>query len=757
MNEHHLPLSRRALLQSTGALCIAFSLGNTGKLLAQTAGADGKPALLPTELDSWLSIGPDGAVTVYFGKIDGGQGTDVAIAQMAAEELDVPVSRVSVIMGDTALTCNQGGASGSNGVRLGGVALRNAAAEARLILVERAAAEWGVTPDQLTVTDGIISLSGDSTRQISYAELVGGNYFHEQIEWNGTYGNNLQLSGRATIKTPDQYKVVGTSAPRADVRGKVFGTAPFVTDIRVPGMLHGRMIRPANAGTVPVSIDEASIAHIPNARAVRRGNFLGVVAPKEWDAVRAAEALRVTWSEPRDVFPEQAALYDHIRQAPVVQREVTGDRGSVETAFAGASRVVEADYEWPYQSHASMGGGCGLVDARPGAVRCWTGTQKPHYAAEGVAAILGVPLETVHGIWVIGPGSYGRNDAGDALMDAAVLSEAVGQPVRVQYMRNEGTGWDPKGPPSVHRARAAIDAEGNVIAWEFQSKAFSRADTDTNESHPKDTLAGQLLGIDGEREINFGSPENAYQFENELISWETIPTLLTGASPLRTSHLRDPVGPQLHFACESFMDEVAAAVNADPVEFRLRYLTDERHRAVVSAAAERAGWVAGPAGTRRRREGDIMHGQGIAYAERNGTLVAIVTHVEVNEQTGEVHVRKATVAHDCGLIINPETLRTVIEGNVVQGISRALHEEVTFSRRAVTSVDWVSYPILRLTEAPDEIDVVLIDRPEQPPLGAGEASIRMVAASINNAVFEATGIRFRRAPLTPERVRGAFS
>ena len=754
MNRPELSLSRRTLLQSSGALVVAFSLSDTGKALAQAAGST-KPPLHPTELDSWLAVGPDGAVTVYFGKIDGGQGTDVAIAQIVAEELDVSVARVAVVMGDTARTLNQGGASGSNGVSLGGGALRNAAAEARLILVERAGERLGVAPSRLTVADGVISVAGEANGSISYAELIGGRFFQEKIAWNDTYGNNLELSGRATPKTPDQYKVVGTSAPRADVKGKVYGTAPFVTDIRVPGMLHGRMVRPPNAGTVPVAVDAYSIASISGAQVVQRGNFLGVVAEREWDAVRAARTLRVTWSEPADVFPAQAQIYDHIRNAPVTRSQATRNKGDVDAAFARAARIVEAEYEWPFQSHASMGGACAVADVRADGVTCWTGTQKPHYSAEGVAALLGVPLERVHTIWVTGPGSYGRNDAGDAMMDAAALSREVGRPVRVQWMRDEGTGWDPKGPASVHRARAAIDAEGNVTAWEFITKGFSRADTDTNESEPKDTLAGQLLGFTGERVINFGSPANAYSFANERIAWETIPTLLEGASPLRTSHLRDPVGPQLHFASESFVDEVAAAVRADPVEFRLRYLSDERHAAVVRAAAERAGWRTGPAGTRRSRDGNTARGQGVAYADRNGTLVAAVADVDVDQTSGRIWVRRVTVAHDCGLIINPGTLRTVIEGNVVQGISRAIHEEVAFDRRRVTSVDWISYPILEMSEAPEAIDIVLINRPEIAPSGAGEPSIRIIAGAVANAVFEATGTRFRRAPLTPARVRGA--
>ena len=755
MNTQDFSLSRRTLLQTTGALVIAFNAGGVGTALAQAAGAV-KPPLHPTEMDSWIAIAPDGSVTIFFGKIDGGQGTDVAIAQIVAEEMDISVSRINVIMGDTALTCNQGGASGSTGVAQGGAALRQAGAEARRMLVERAAIAWGVAPERLSVNDGVITIAGDP-RSMTCAALIGGKYFNDKIAWNNQYGNALGLTAKAKPKTPDQYRVVGTSAPRADVRGKVFAYRPYVTDIKVEGMLHERMIRPENASSVPVAVDEASIRHIPGAQVVHKNDFLGVVAPKEWDAIRAARDLKVTWSAPVDVFPGDAGIYDHLRASTVTKRQVTTDKGAVEAAFAGAARIVEAEYEWPYQSHASMAGGCAIADVRGDRATVWTGTQKPHYAAEGAAAILKLPLENVHGIWVQGPGSYGRNDAGDALMDACVLSQTLGRPVRVQYMRHEGTGWDPKGPPSVHKARAALDAAGNMIALEFTSRGMSRNDTDTNESEPKDTLAGQLLGMTGERLVNFGSPEGAYEFPVARIAWETVPTLLAKASPLRTTHLRDPIGPQVHFGSESFMDEVAEAAGVDPIEFRLKFITRPRDVAALKAVAEKAGWKPGPAGTRRGRRGDIVTGQGVAYASRGGTIVAMIAEVEVNMRTGQVYARKFTVAQDCGLVINPGTMRTVIEGNVVQGLSRTLHEEVKFDRRGVKSVDWLTYPILDITEAPETVDIVLLDHPEIPPTGAGEATIRILAAAVSNAVFEATGKRIRRGPLTPERVRGALA
>jgi len=749
-----LSLSRRALLQSSGALVIAFSLADAGEALAQAGAAAGKPPLLPTELDSWLAIAPDGAVTVFFGKIDGGQGTDLAMAQIVADELDVPIKSVSVVQGDTARTVNQGGASGSTGVRFAGSALRIAGAEARRVLLARAAEKLGVTPDRLTVSDGVVSVAGDAAKKISYAGLIGGGFFHSEIGWNKQYGNPLALTAPAKPKTPDQYKIVGTSPARLDVPGKVFGTAPWVQDIRVDGMLHGRMIRPAVAGASIVSVDESSIADIPGARVVRKADFIGVVAPREWDAIKASQKLRVSWSQTPDPFPDQAQLYDYIRKSPVTKRDAT-EQGSVDAAFANAAKVIEADYEWPFQSHASMGPACALADVRADGVTVWTGTQKPHFAAQGVAGVLGVPVEKVHAIWVTGPGSYGRNDAGDAAMDAAVLSQAVSAPVRVQYMRYEGHGWDPKAPASVHHARAALDKDGNVLAIDFVSRGFSRIETNSTEADPGDTLAGMLLGHKGARTPAFNLPENGYIFANKRLGWECVAALLPGPSPLRTSHMRDPLGPQITFANESFIDEIAYAVGADPVEFRLKYLKEPRDRAAIQAVAEKAGWKPGRAGARRVRRGDIVSGRGIAYAQRGGTIVAIIADAEVNTRTGALRIPRVTVAHDCGLIINPDALRRVVECNVVQGLSRSIHEEVQFDRKNVRSIDWLTYPIVDITEAPPVIDVVLLNHPEAIATGAGEASTRPMAAAVNNAIFEATGTRIRRAPLTPGRIRAS--
>jgi CO/xanthine dehydrogenase Mo-binding subunit len=750
----HLSIDRRSLFQGAGALVV--SIGIPGGFAAAARGAAVKPPLAPDQLDSWLAVKSDGDVVAYFGKMDMGQGVDVAIAQIVAEELDVPFERVSVVMGDTTLTVNQGGASGSTGIQKGGIALRNAAAEARRLLVEMASARLGVAADQLEVADGVVAVTGDPVRKVSYGELIGGRYFDVPMTWNGKLGNDLVAEGQAKPKPPAAYKIVGQSPPRFDVPAKVFGRLDYVTDIKVPGMLHGRMIRPPVAGAVPVAVDDGPVNDIPGIRVVRDKGFIGIVAEREWDAVQAAERLRVTWSDAAPPFPEMAALYDHIRQAPVLKRDVPVATGEIDPAFAGAARVVEAEYEWPFQSHASMGPACAVVDARADEATLWTGSQKPHFARDGVARALGLPQAKVHGIWVPGPGSYGRNDAGDAGIDAALLSKAVGRPIRVQGMRYEGHGWDPKGPASIHRARAALDKDGAVIGYVFESKGFSRVDIDTNESDPSYSLAGQLMGLPLKSLQGFGIPTESYGFANKRLAWETIAPLLDRASPLRTAHLRDPVGPQIQFASESFIDEIAAAVGADPVAFRLRYLKAPRDIAVVKAAAERAQWEPRPS-PRPDRTGDTLTGRGIAYAQRSGAVVAIVAEVEIDRGTGKVWARKFTVAHDCGLIINPDGLKRCIEGNVVQGTSRALSEEVAFDRTNVSSVDWVSYPILDITEAPEAVDIVLINRPELPPAGAGESSIRPVAAAIANAVFDATGVRLRRAPLTPQRLKPALA
>jgi nicotinate dehydrogenase subunit B len=754
--------SRRAFLKTGGALVVSVGMpvGFDTVLAVKSAAAQGaRPPLVPGELDSYIAVNADGTVSAFFGKMDMGQGLFTAIGQMVAEELDVPLKSVKVIMGDTGTSVNQGGASGSTGIQNGGKQMRAAAAEARRILVEMAAQKFGVKPDGLIVVDGIVRLkdsSDDTTRSESYADLIGGRYFNTQLEWNKQYGNALYAPGKAVPKKPSEYKIVGKEIAREDIAPKVYCEEDYVTDVKVPGMVHARMIRPPVAGATPTAIDESSVKDIPGVQVVRQNGFLAVVAAKEWDAVKAADRLKVTWSDAKPAFPTPDAIYDHIRKAAVVKRQVETDNGNVDEAFGRAARVIEAEYEWPFQSHAAMGPACALVEIKGDTATVWTGSQKPHYVRDGVAAMLGFPADKVRGIWVTGPGSYGRNDAGDCAADCAVIAKAVGKPVRLQYTREQGTGWDPKGPASIHRARAAVDADGNVTAYEFLSKGFSRLDVASNESHPKDVLAGHFLGMPLKPDAAFNVPAESYEFANKRMGWETIPPLLDRASPLRTSHLRDPVGPQIQFASESFMDEVAAALGVDPIEFRLRHVKHPRDIAVIKAAAERVGWEK-RASPRKGQSGPKVSGRGIAYAQRNGTRCAVVAEVDVDRESGKIFARKFTVAHDCGQIINPMGLRHTIEGNIVQGLSRTLWEEVQFDAKSVTSVDWMTYPILDIVDTPAEIDCVLIDRPDVAPSGAGEPSMRPLSAAVANAVFDATGVRIRRVPFSPERVKAAFS
>lgn len=755
--------SRRRLLQGAGALVVtaAAPIGhNRGKAKAAAMGAIGsrvKPKLVPTELDSFIAITADGNVTAFFGKMDMGQGVDVAISQIVAEELDVNYERVTTQLGDTSTSVNQGGASGSTAVQRGGKAMRAIAAEARRVLVEAAAERLGADAASLEVNDGVVSVKGSPAKKVSYAELLQGNYFNHQLKWNKKYGNSLYSEGKAKPKKPSEYRVVGKSFPRTDIPGKVFGTMDMITDVKVPGMVHGRVIHPEKAGVMPKGFDAASIKHIKGARVVHEKGFIGVVANSEWDAVRAAQDLKVQWSDgPAKPFGDQKNLYDHIRKAPVIAKKMDTTIGDMEAALKGAAKVVKAEYEFPFQSHASMGPGCAIVDADPKNPVVWTGSQKPHYTAEGVAAMLGLKPEQVRGVWVPGPGCYGRNDAGDAAMQAALLSKAVGKPVRIQGMRHEGIAWDPKGPASVHMARGGVDANGNVIAYEFVSKGFDRQQVRSNESNPGDNLAGQQVGAKLRPRKFWRSPEDTYDIPNRAMGWQVIPPFIERYSPLRTSHLRDPLGPQIQFACEQFHDELAEAAGMDPVAYRLKYLKDARDRELVKAAAEKAGWKE-RVGPRKDQGGKTtVSGRGISYALRNGTRVAIVAEVEVDKPTGRVWVRKFTVSHDCGLIINPDALKLCLEGNLVMAQSRTLFEEVMFDPDRVTSVDWATYPILETPDAPEAIDVVLINRPDQPATGAGEGATRPVSAAIANAVYDATGVRMRRGPLTPERVKAAL-
>ena len=596
-------LGRREFLQGSGLLFVAAG----GATLLRLSPADAQQAgtvsaavrgIAPEQLDTWITIDTAGLVTAFFGKMDMGQGVDTAIAQIVADELDVSVERVSVVMGDTHRTPNQGGASGSSACRQGANALRNAAAEARRVLLDRAGAALGVAPALLRVNDGRVFEGGNATRSTTYGELIADG-FRTPLQWNRQFGNGLAVRGAAPVKPVADYQVVGKPVARKDITGKVMATTEYCVHVNLPGMLHARIVRPPVAGTVPEAVDEGSIAGIAGAQVVRDGDFLAVVAPDEWSAIRASRELQVRWSESPPPFPvTDAELFDHIRNAPVVADNAVANFGArqafdpapVLSAISAAPRRVEAEYEVAFQSHARMAPSIGVADVGNDSATIYADVQKPHDTRAGIAKLLGLPLESVRVIWKPGAGSYGRSDADEAAFEAALLSQRLRKPVRVQWMRHEGHGWDPKAPAAVLSCKAGINADGAIAGWYFRARGFSGWDVYFNAADPKDTLVGQLTDWPKGDLHNFGVPVESYAFPNTVKFWETIPTFLNRASPLRTAHMRAPQELQLHFAHESFIDEVAVAMGVDPIALRLQHLKDPRERDVLEAVARACNW-----------------------------------------------------------------------------------------------------------------------------------------------------------------------
>jgi len=758
-----MTVSRREFVKDAGGLLIGFSLADSTVLPRVWAAASPETiaAPSPSRLDSWLRIDKEGIVHVFTGKPEIGMGVGTAYAQIVAEELDVPLDRVVLVMGDTASTTNQGGVGGSTSIMLGSKPLRNAAANARYLLTQLASRRLGVPADELEVIDGVVRVKGDATKSVSYAELASASGLNDALKVSGE-GFGLNVEGPGKPKDPSTYTIVGKPAPRVDLPPKILGHFKYVTDVRVPGMLHGRVIRPSGVGATFVSVDESSAKAIPGfVKTVVKGNFVGVVAENEWAAIQAAKALKVKWTEPKQAFPEQKDLYAYMRSAPLKASKETLRRGDAAAALSNAAKKLEASYEFPFQSHATMGPGCAVADVHTdGITTVWSGGQKPHELQKGFAELLRVPIDTVRVVWVEDAGSYGRPGFEDAAADAVLLSEAAGKPVRVQWMREDMTAWGTKGPAVLCDLAAALDAQGEATAVQFTSRAFSGGETHFRPGDAGNYLGAQLTGIPNTTGVDefaqWGVEAPPYGFQNILATAHVIPAFYDSASPLRTTHLRDPEGPATSFAVESFMDEIAAAAGADPIEFRLKHLGDSRAKAVLTAAAQKAGWDTRPSPKKGAAGGDIGTGRGVGLSTRNGTYVGTVAEVEVNRRTGAVRVTRFVCAHDCGLIINPEALRTTIEANLIQSLGRSLKEEVTFDRSNVTSVDWITYPVARASDVPDRVEVVLINHPELPSSGAGEPSSRATAAAIANAVFDATGARVRQAPLTPGRVKAAL-
>jgi nicotinate dehydrogenase subunit B len=738
-------MERRDFLKAGGALVVSFAVPGCAVDPATRAAAplpaagSAWPATLdPALLDSWLRVAADGSVTASVGKIEAGMGISTAFAQVVAEELDVPIERVTIVMGDTATTVDQRGTGGSNGIMDGGSALRHAAAEGRAALTALASTRLGVPASELRVRDGIVYAAADPSKRVSYGDLIGGKTF------------DVKVSEKPALKDPREYKVVGKPVPRFDIPAKVAGTYRYVGDFSMPGMLHARVVRPPQAGAQLVSVEDgAKLAGL--VRVVRRGNFLAVVCEREDQAIGAARKLKAEWSRPAPMFwPGYDELYDMLRAEKPRATKEEGAKGDVDGAMKLAARSIEARYEYPFQSHASLGPACALADVRDGGAVVWFGGQKPYPMRRALADLLKLPAEKIRVVWMPGPGSYGMNDADDCAADAALIAQDVGRPVRVQYTRADGTAWDPKGPPIAFRMRAGVSSDDRVFAWDYEARGFSGRVRNNGTDLGGDTLAGQLAGGFKAKNTDWPQfPDESYGFPNVRKVSHTIDWNRSMPTGLRTAHLRDPDGMATCFASESFADEMALATKMDPVEFRLRYITDARDAAVVKAAAQKAGWETrvGP----KSRSGRYVTGRGIAYAPRNRSTVAIVANVEVDLQTGRYRVTRFTCAHDCGFVVNPSNLRGTIEANLIQAMSRAQHEAVRFDATRVLSVDWITYPIVDMAEVPDAIDIVILgNKPEARSLGAGEPATRPVAAAIANALFDATGVRLRRCPLTPE-------
>ena len=741
-------LNRRQFLKTTGALIIGFNFFPPARISAQSmvepvADAD------PRELDSWLAIAPDGTVTVYSGKVDLGTGVETALAQIVAEELDVPFSKVHMVSLDTAKAIDQGITAGSRTIERAGPQLRQAAAAARHELLKLASQRLGTPVQQLNVANGVVS---DGSKTVSYAQLIGGKKFNTKIPVNGT-GWNMKVAPDARAKNFKDYKVVGTSQKRVELPPKMTGEFVYVHDVRLPGMLHGRVVRPPTITSKPASIDESSVKNISGlVKVVQEGSFLGVVCQTEWSAIKAAKALRVTWSEPQTKMPAgRDEVFTYLQNTKSLRDQVTVNRGDPESALSKASKTYEATYRWPFQMHGMMGPSCAVADVGKERATIYSGTQGSFDTRTAVAEMLGFPETNVRLLWREASGSYGRMGADDVSEDAALLSRAVGKPVRVQWMRADEHGWEPKGPAQLDLLRAGIDDQGKIIAWNFADRGLPLT---AASGRGLRLLASRQIGMKPSADGNSNGTQGGgemYTFENQKCAAPLIPWVQADETPLRTGYLRAPGDIARCFASESFIDEIAADQQVDPVQFRMRYLGENKRGVdALMAVVKQARWQERPSPA-PSSTGAKATGRGVAISNRADTICGAVAEVEVDKSTGEVSVKRFVLSHDCGLVINPDGLKNQIDGNIIQGVSRALMEEVKFDSSGIKSLDWSTYPVIRFPKVP-EIEIVLINRPEMPALGGGEPSSAPIAAAIANAIFDATGVRLREAPFTPERV-----
>lgn len=725
-------MDRRTFLQSGGALVVA--LGLPVRAFAQAA-ATGK-TLAKDRVDAWLAIARDGSVTVYTGKVDLGTGVRTALAQMIAEELDVAFARVSLVMGDTGLTPDQGQTASSVTIQGAGVEIRQAAATARKALLERASARLKVPAAELRVEEGIVR---GGAGQVSYGDLVA----EQSLE--------LKVDAKAPVKNPSQYRIVGKSVPRVDIPAKLTGEFTYMQDFRLPGMLHARVIRPNAIGAKLESVDEASVRDVPGfVRLVRKQDFLAVLAKTEWGAVQAARKLKVTWSGGGGL-PEQAKLYASVRATPIAREEVPVRTGDAKKALSGAGKVVRATYEFPINTHGSIGPACAVAQVKDGNLTVWSPSQATHSLQSELTTVVGMPKDRIRLIYLEGSGCYGRNGHEDCTAEVALIATLSGQAVRLQWMRDEEHGWDPKSPPLVADMAGSVGADGFISAW--HGEFFMPTHTGSLDEFP--LLAATSSGVPRRGPYTGSIQQNApspYAVRDALVEVHRLKD-----TPLRPSHLRTPGRMQNTYVNESFIDELAAAARQDPLLFRMKHLTGERAMAVLNGVARISNWESRPSPAPNAGKGKVMKGRGVSYVryEGNRTYVALTAEVEVHRDTGQVRVTRICVSHDCGLVINPDGLRNQVEGGVIQTVSRTLIEEVMFDRQRVTSTDWASHPILRFPDVP-EIVIDIIDRPQERPWGAGEPVAAVVPSAIASAIHDATGVRLRTIPFTPERMLAAL-
>ena len=756
---------RRDFLKGAGALIVGFSTGAMRTAHAQFGGpSPGSPPI--NQLDSWIAIAADGRVTAYSGKEELGQGISTAQAQLVAEELSVPFNRVNLIYCDTALTPDQAYTAGSQShpANFNRNNLAQAGATAREALFRLASERLGVPVDQLTASDGVIRLKSDPSKALGYGQLVAGRRF------------NLQVDPNAKRKPASEWTVLGKPVPRPDIPALVTGEFEFVHNVRVPGMLHGRVVRPPAVGATVMSVDEGSVKNLAGVvKVVVKKNFVGVVAEKPWQAIQAASQLKVTWSAGAGL-PSHATFYAHMRTQPA-RDALAVDSKDVEESLAAAATVLKATYLHPYQMHGSMGSSCAVADVEGEKATVWSPTQGVWYQKSTVAMLLGLKPENVHVIFRRGSGCYGLNGADTVTYDAGILSQAVGKPVRVQLSRKDEMAWENYGNAYVIDERAGLDAQGNIIAWDHESWSPTRGNR-PGPGTPGNVVTGFLAGFSPQPFTPRSPASSPTAYNNNA---NAVPSYVAGnvggrdqgtgtvkservlthtmESPFWTGPLRSPNRLQNTFAHECFLDELAAHTKADPVEYRLRHLRDPRLIAVVNEVAKAANWEVRPSPKPAARKTGVVTGRGMAsvlYEGDNG-YSALVAEVEVNQDTGSVVVKRFVVCNDVGPVSNPDGLRNQIEGGALQGLSRALMEEVTWDDQKVTSFDWRTYHTLPLGFDVPKVEAVLLNRPDQEATGAGETSITVVAAALGNAIFDATGARIRQIPFTPERVKAALA